>query len=64
MICITTWEFFSGLILSVPSPLIKGQVYHILTTMNEELSADSALIVQSGALLVSHNGFIKFFANV
>jgi hypothetical protein len=34
--------------------------------MNEELLATSALLVQSGALLVSHNGFINFlqFSNV
>jgi hypothetical protein len=29
--------------------------------MNEELLAASVLLVQSGALLVSHNGFINFF---
>jgi hypothetical protein len=29
--------------------------------MNEELLAGSALLVQSGALLVSHIGFINFF---
>jgi hypothetical protein len=28
--------------------------------MNEELLAASALLVQSGALLVSHNGFVNF----
>jgi hypothetical protein len=28
--------------------------------MNEELLAASALLVQIGALLVSHNGFINF----
>jgi hypothetical protein len=28
--------------------------------MNEELLAASALLVQSAALLVSHNGFISF----
>jgi hypothetical protein len=32
--------------------------------MNEELLATSALFVQSGAILVSHNGFINFFAIV
>jgi hypothetical protein len=32
--------------------------------MNEELLAVSALIVQCGALLVSHNCFINFFAIV
>jgi hypothetical protein len=32
--------------------------------MNEELLAASALLVQSAALLVSHNGFISFFAIV
>jgi hypothetical protein len=30
--------------------------------MNEKLLAASVLFVQSGALLVSHNGFINFFA--
>ncbi len=41
------------------------QVYFSrLTTMNEELLAASALFVQSGALLVSNNGFINFFATV
>jgi hypothetical protein len=30
--------------------------------MNEELLAASVLFVQSGALLVSHNVFINFFA--
>jgi len=35
---------------------------YILTTMNEELLVASVLFVQSGAILVSHNGgFIKFF---
>jgi hypothetical protein len=46
-----------GLILSVPST-------YIITTMNEELLAASALSVQSGALLVSINDFINFFAIV
>jgi hypothetical protein len=32
--------------------------------MNEEPLAASVLFVQSGALLVSHNGFINFFAIV
>jgi hypothetical protein len=32
--------------------------------MNEKLLADSALLVQSGALLVSHSCFINFFAIV
>jgi hypothetical protein len=32
--------------------------------MNEELLAASVLFVQSGALLVSHNGFINVFAIV
>ncbi len=32
--------------------------------MNEELHATSALLVQSGALLVSYNSFINFFAIV
>jgi hypothetical protein len=31
--------------------------------MNEELLAASTLLVQSAALLVSHNGFISFFCN-
>ncbi len=35
---------------------------YILTTMNEELLAASALLAQSGVLLFSHNGFIIFFA--
>ncbi len=34
---------------------------YILTTTNEELLAASALLVYSGALLVSQNGFINFF---
>jgi hypothetical protein len=55
-----------GLIMLVAkfcqSPLIKG---HILTMLNEELLAASALLFQSGALLFSHhNGFIYFFAIV
>jgi hypothetical protein len=32
--------------------------------MNEELLAASVLFVQSGALLVSYNGYINFFAIV
>jgi hypothetical protein len=48
-------------ILSVP-PETKAK--YILTTMNEELLAASALLVQDGTLLVSHNGFINFFAIV
>jgi hypothetical protein len=32
--------------------------------MNEELLAACVLFVQSGALLVSHNGLINFFAIV
>jgi hypothetical protein len=33
---------------------------NILTTMIEELLAASVLFVQSGVLLVRHNGFINF----
>jgi hypothetical protein len=44
------------------SPLLKGPV--ILTEMNVKLLAANALLVQSGALLVSHNCFINFFAIV
>ncbi len=53
----------SDLILSDPT---KRKAEYILITMNEELLAASALFVQSGALLVSHNGFINFlqFSNV
>ncbi len=46
----------SGLILSVPT-----KAEYIFKIMNEQLLAGSALLVQSGALLVSHIGFINFF---
>ncbi len=49
----------SGLISSVPT-----KAEYILKMINEELLAGSALLVQSGALLVSHIGFINFFAIV
>ncbi len=49
----------SGLILSVPTEAV-----YILKMMNEELLAGSALLVQSGALLVNHIGFINFLAIV
>ncbi len=48
-----------GLISSVPT-----EAEYILKMMNEELLAGSALLVQSGVLLVSHIGFINFFAIV
>jgi hypothetical protein len=46
------------------SGLILSKAEYILTKMNEELLADSVLFVQSGALLVCHNGFINFFVIV
>ncbi len=45
-----------GLILSVPT-----EAKYILKMLNEELLAGSALLVQSGTLVVSHIGFINFF---
>ncbi len=44
-------------------PLMKGRVY-INNEMNVKLLAASALLIQSGAFLVSHNCFINFFAIV
>jgi hypothetical protein len=49
----------SGLILSVPT-----EAEYILKMMNGELLSGSALLVQSGALLVNHIGFINFLAIV
>jgi hypothetical protein len=37
---------------------------YFLTEMNVKLLAANALLIQSGALLVSHNCFINFFAIV
>ncbi len=37
---------------------------YILTTMNKELLAATALLVQSDASLISHIGVINFFAAV
>jgi hypothetical protein len=42
------------------SPRIKGR--ENFNNMNVKLLAASALLVQSGALMVSHNCFINFFA--
>jgi hypothetical protein len=39
------------------SPPIEGRVYSILTTINVKLLAASALLVQSGALLVIYKLF-------
>jgi hypothetical protein len=49
----------SGLISSVPT-----EAEYILKMMNVELLAGSALLVQSGALLVSQIGFNNFFASL